>query len=412
MKTIISKIYFDNILKFPGRTLIVLIVILFSSSIFISNFKLDASADSLILENDKDLMTYRETTKNYSTNDFVIFTFTPNKSDIFNSRSLDAVKDLKGTILELDGIESVVSIVDIPLVESSDLSFIEMIENVPNILSESVNLSRAKKEILNSPIYKNLIISEDGNTTAIQINLVTDSKLIELARYRSDLISKKINEDISKNEQKTLDEVNAKYQISKKIYDERIHSILNELRRIKFEFESKYNADIKMGGIPMIADDMIGYVKSDLINFGIGVFIFILTSNLSGLVPGFPPATESFNLNLALGVLVFVVYNASGFWVHGFKGYMKHFMGPFAFLAPVFFCLELVSHAARPLSLSFRLAANIFGDHMLLGVFAGMVPLVVPAALMVFGLLVACIQTFVFTMLTSIYISMAISHDH
>ena len=278
MKTIISKIYFDNILKFPGRTLIALIIILSSSSIFISNFKLDASADSLILENDKDLMTYRETTKNYSTNDFVIFTFTPNKSDIFNSKSLDAVKDLKETILVLDGIESVVSIVDIPLVESSNLSFIEMIENVPNILSESVNLSRAKKEILNSPIYKNLIISEDGNTTAIQINLVTDSKLMELARYRSDLISKKINEDISKNEQKTLDEINAKYQISKKIYDERIHSILNELRRIKFEFESKYDADIKMGGIPMIADDMIGYVKSDLINFGIGVFIFILVT--------------------------------------------------------------------------------------------------------------------------------------
>ena len=179
MKNIISKIYFDNILKFPGRTLIALIIILSSSSIFISNFKLDASADSLILENDKDLMTYRETTKNYSTNDFVIFTFTPKQSGIFNSRSLDAIKDLKGSILKLDGIESVVSIVDIPLVESSDLSFIEMIENVPNILSESVNLSRAKKEILNSPIYKNLIISEDGNTTAIQINLVTDSKLKE-----------------------------------------------------------------------------------------------------------------------------------------------------------------------------------------------------------------------------------------
>ena len=278
MKNIISKIYFNNILKFPGRTIIALIIALSSSSIFISNFKLDASADSLILENDKDLMTYRETIKNYSTNDFVIFTFTPNKSDIFNSRSLDAVKDLKGTILQLDGIESVVSIVDIPLVESSDLIFIEMIENVPNILSESVNLSRAKKEILNSPIYKNLIISEDGNTTAIQINLVTDSKLTELARYRTDLISKKINEDISKNEQKTLDEINAKYQISKKIYDERIHSILNELRRIKFEFESKYNADIKMGVIPMIADDMIGYVKSDLVNFGMGVFIFILVT--------------------------------------------------------------------------------------------------------------------------------------
>ena len=286
MKNIISKIYFNNILKFPGRTLLALIIILFSSSIFITNFKLDASADSLILENDGDLMTYRETIKNYSTNDFVIFTFTPKNQildypvlpepDIFRSDSLAAIKDLKENILQLDGIESVVSIVDIPLVESSDLNFIEMIENIPNILSESVDLDRAKKEILNSPIYKNLIISEDGKTTAIQINLVADNELMELARYRSDLISKRINQGLSKNEQKIFDSVNAKYQFNKKTYDEKIHNTLNELRKIKSIFESRYDAEIRMGGIPMIADDMIGYVESDLINFGVGVFVFIV----------------------------------------------------------------------------------------------------------------------------------------
>ena len=141
------------------------------------------------------------------------------------------------------------------------------------------------------------------------------------------------------------------------------------------------------------------------------LFLFILCSNLTGLVPGLPPATESFSVNLAMGAVVFLVYNAAGIREHG-KGYLHQFTGPFLVLAPLFICLELISHLARPLSLSFRLAANIFGDHLLLGVFSHMVPLGVPALLLFFGLLVACIQSFVFTMLTSIYISMAVSHDH
>ncbi len=141
------------------------------------------------------------------------------------------------------------------------------------------------------------------------------------------------------------------------------------------------------------------------------LFLFILCSNLTGLVPGLPPATESFSVNLAMGAVVFLVYNFAGIREHG-KGYLHQFTGPFLVLAPLFICLELISHLARPLSLSFRLAANIFGDHLLLGVFSHMVPLGVPALLLFFGLLVACIQSFVFTMLTSIYISMAVSHDH
>ena len=141
------------------------------------------------------------------------------------------------------------------------------------------------------------------------------------------------------------------------------------------------------------------------------IFFFVLFNNLSGLVPGLPPATEHFSMNLSLGLLVFLCYNYAGLKEHG-VGYFKQFLGPVLAMAPLFIFLEVISHGVRPASLAFRLTANIFGDHMLLGVFAGMVPLVVPAALMVFGLLVACIQTFVFTMLTSIYISMAISHDH
>lgn len=142
-----------------------------------------------------------------------------------------------------------------------------------------------------------------------------------------------------------------------------------------------------------------------------GLFVFILVSNLIGLFPGFPPPTENFSSNLVMGIIVFLSYNWAGLKEHG-GDYIKQFTGPFLVLAPLFLILETISHLARPLSLSFRLTANIFGDHLLLGIFSGLVPFLVPSFLLFFGLLVAVIQSFVFTMLTSIYINMAVSHDH
>lgn len=150
-----------------------------------------------------------------------------------------------------------------------------------------------------------------------------------------------------------------------------------------------------------------------------GLFLFILVSNLTGLVPGFPPATESINTNLVLGLVVFIIYNVAGIKEHG-PSYVKQFIGPVGglnaalalLLGLIFILIETIAHAARPLSLSLRLYGNIFGDHLVLSVFTGITKLVVPAFLLFFGLLVACIQSFVFTLLSSIYISMAISHDH
>jgi F-type H+-transporting ATPase subunit a len=141
------------------------------------------------------------------------------------------------------------------------------------------------------------------------------------------------------------------------------------------------------------------------------IFLFVLTCNLTGLIPGFPPPTVSMDTNLGMGFIVFLVYNYAGFKEHG-MAYLKHFAGPVIYIAPLFFCIELVSHASRPLSLSLRLVGNIYGDHTLLGIFTGLSYIVFPALLMFFGLLVAVVQSFVFTLLSGIYISMAISHDH
>ena len=142
------------------------------------------------------------------------------------------------------------------------------------------------------------------------------------------------------------------------------------------------------------------------------LFLFILVSNLSGLVPGFTPATESLNTNLVLGLFIFVVFNIAGIKEHGIIGYLKTFAGPIAMMAPFIFLIEMIGAFARPVSLALRLYGNIFGDHLVLSVFTGLTYLILPAFLLFFGLLVACLQSFVFTLLSSIYISLAVSHDH
>jgi F-type H+-transporting ATPase subunit a len=141
------------------------------------------------------------------------------------------------------------------------------------------------------------------------------------------------------------------------------------------------------------------------------VFLFIFLSNTSGLVPGFPPATESMNTNLAIGLTVFLVYNACGIREHGFLKYLKHFMGPVWWLAPLFLTIELIGHAVRPISLSLRLYGNLFGDHLVMSVVTGLTGVVIPLVCYLFGTLVAVLQSLVFTLLSSIYISMAVAHD-
>lgn len=141
------------------------------------------------------------------------------------------------------------------------------------------------------------------------------------------------------------------------------------------------------------------------------LFLFIFSCNLIGLVPGFLPPTDNLNTTLALGTFVFVVYNFLGFKEHGI-GYVKHFFGPVWWLAPLIFIIEVVSHLVRPLSLGLRLRGNILGDHMVLGIFLEMTKIGIPVVFYCLGIFVSFVQAFVFCLLTMIYISLAVSHEH
>ncbi len=140
-----------------------------------------------------------------------------------------------------------------------------------------------------------------------------------------------------------------------------------------------------------------------------GSFFFILFCNLLGVVPGFLPPTGVLNTTLAFGILIFLVYNFYGFRAHG-AGYIRQFLGPVAFLAPLMLIIEIVSHVVRPVSLSLRLFMNITGDHMVMGVFTNLTHFIVPAIFIGLGIFVSFLQAFIFTVLSAIYIGLAESH--
>lgn len=141
------------------------------------------------------------------------------------------------------------------------------------------------------------------------------------------------------------------------------------------------------------------------------LFIYIFVNNMMGIIPGFLPATENVNTNFAMSITVFLYYNYVGIKQHGIKNYLKHFMGPLWMLAPLMFVIELVSHVVRPISLAIRLFGNITGDHVVLGIFSDLVPLVVPVVFLALGIFISFIQAFVFSLLTSVYIGLAVAHE-
>jgi F-type H+-transporting ATPase subunit a len=160
-----------------------------------------------------------------------------------------------------------------------------------------------------------------------------------------------------------------------------------------------------------MAEGVIGHGAERYVPLLATLFSFILIANLLGLVPGFSPATADFNITFGIGLVSFAAYNYYGARAHG-AGYLKQFLGPMLLLAPLMLVVELFSHSFRPISLGIRLYANMFADHQVVDLFTKMTKVGIPVLFYMLGAFVCVVQAFVFTMLTAIYIALAISHDH
>ncbi|HVN75392.1 MAG TPA: F0F1 ATP synthase subunit A [Thermoanaerobaculaceae bacterium] len=170
--------------------------------------------------------------------------------------------------------------------------------------------------------------------------------------------------------------------------------------------------ELLLSGISNLTDDVIGHGRGkDFVPFVAGLTFFLFVSNFFGLIFFLQPPTANTSTTFALSLTTFLFYNIAGIRRHGPLGYAKQFAGPVWWLAPLMAPIEIISHLARVLSLALRLFGNIFGEHTAMGMFLVIVPLFVPA-MMGLGLLGATIQTFIFIMLTSVYVSGAVAEEH
>ena len=267
------KIYSKLISDFHKFTLLLISVIILTSLYFSKNFNLDASSDALLLEGDKDLEYLREINNRYGSKDFLFLTYSP-VTNFTDEDTIINIQLLKSKIEKLTWVDSIITIIDVPLLKSSDEPLMERLKNYKTLSYPNIDKNRAFEEILNSPIYKNYVISKDGKTSGIVIYLKKDERLSEYVKLKEKYFVERNNKKQSQIEKKKYKEFLKEYENYKNLYNKRNHQNISEIRDILNKYGE--NAKIHLGGIPMIADDMMSYIKSDIVVFGIGVFIFIV----------------------------------------------------------------------------------------------------------------------------------------
>ena len=244
----IGEFYQKNVLEKPKVVLFLLAFFLIIFGYFSKDFRLDASSDTLLIDGDPDLKYLNEINKRYNSKEFLVLTFTP-KESMISENSINNLLSLKYKIQSLDWVDSVITLLDVPLLTSTDDTLTEKLKNFSTLKSEGINKTKGFNEILNSPVFRNFVISEDGNTTGIIVYLKKKTEPIKL---------------LSKKE----------LQIYKDKIKKENHENIIEIREVIKSYKSI--SKIHLGGIPMIADDMMTFIKNDIIVFGAGVLLFII----------------------------------------------------------------------------------------------------------------------------------------
>ena len=269
----LANIYKKIVIDFSKITLFLLSILIIFSLYQSKNFNLDASSDKLLLEGDPDLKYLREVNETYGSKDFLVLTYTPINSFTEKETILN-LQLLKSKIEKLTWVDSVITVIDVPLLKSTDEGLMERLKNYKTLAYPEIDRKRGFDEIINSPIYKNYVISEDGKTSGIVVYLKKDERLEEYIKVKDKYFNQIINSGLSKEEKVNYKKFIKEYEEYKNLYNTRNHQNITEIRDVIGKYGE--SAKIHLGGIPMIADDMMSFIKNDIIVFGIGVFIFIV----------------------------------------------------------------------------------------------------------------------------------------
>jgi predicted RND superfamily exporter protein len=276
MQPSLFKLYDKIILQNPWTAIIVVFVLAIIMALGLPNFKLDASADSLTLEHDDDLNFSREVVQRYGSDNFLIVTFSPSQGVLFDQNNLDTLAALRKDLLQIEGIEAVLSMLDVPLLYSPKIDITDLTGELNTLMSEGVDKQLAKTEFLSSPIYKDVILSADGNTTGMMATLSLDETYLQLVSKRDSLRLLRDTDGLSAQQKIQLQEVSAEFLNYRTAKAEVDHKRVAQIRELIEDYRDR--ATIFLGGPDMITADMITFIKSDLTVFGAGILVFIIAT--------------------------------------------------------------------------------------------------------------------------------------
>jgi predicted RND superfamily exporter protein len=276
MQSSLFKMYDKTILQHPLAAILTILLLTIAMAMGLPNFKLDASADSLTLEHDDDLNFFREVVQRYGSDNYLIVTFSPKQGDLFDEDNLQVLKALRAELLTIKGVENVLSMLDVPLLYSPKIEISELTDELNTLLTAGVDKQLAKQEFLNSPIYKDVILSADGQTTGILATLKLDETYLKLVTERDDLRLVRDTVGLTSEQKNRLDAVSLEFLNHRTAKASEDHERVDVVRGLINGYRGQ--ATIFLGGPDMITADMIDFIKSDLQVFGAGILLFIIAT--------------------------------------------------------------------------------------------------------------------------------------
>ena len=267
----ISSIY-KKILKQPKLILIFLLILLSLSFYQGKKFQLDASADTLLVENDPDLNYLRSVNERYASEDFFVVTYSPKQP--LNKSNIKEFKKFVDEINNFKWVSKTISVLNSPLFESSDKPLIEKIKDIEYITSKNVDFNSAVKELKNSPVYKKLIINDDASVFGIVVYIKDNQEYLSALKVNKNFLEKKQKNQLTSEDKIQFEKHSIYLEKLKKQRNKEYEDYNTEIRSHISKYKSQ--ASINLSGIPMIVEDLINYVKKDIVIFGSGVFIFML----------------------------------------------------------------------------------------------------------------------------------------
>ena len=267
-------VYENTVLAHPRWVLVLVVALAAVMAVGLANFRIDASADALTLEYDDDLDYFREINQRYGSTDILVVTYRPKGVDLFSDESLATLEALTRALGEIPGVSDVQSLINVPLLFSPKIEIADLKNESRTLLTPGVDRAAAKREFQTSPVYRDLILGPDGQTTGIVATLAADQHYLEMVRRRDALRLKERDAELSADEAAELEALSAEFRDYRTALDQQNRQRVDSVRALMDQYRDR--AELFLGGASMITADIVDYVASDMVVFGIGVVLFII----------------------------------------------------------------------------------------------------------------------------------------